>query len=111
MLSQQNGRARGIYAKLKLIEIAQCACRIRLGKPLPEFFRQAEQRHQPVADAAGSLRDVQFFPCSESFFITSSMLKLAGFCRGGNSLKLEIHLATKAWAGTMANIRCAAQSL
>jgi hypothetical protein len=26
---------------------------------------------------------------SSSFFITSSTLKLAGFCRGGKSLKLE----------------------
>src|SRR5262249_48509910 len=44
---------------------------------------------------------------SSSFFITSSMLKLAGFCRGGNSLKLEIHLATYACAGTSRKARCA----
>src|SRR6266850_6199723 len=45
-----------------------------------------------------------------SFRITSSMLKLAGFWRGGNSLKLEIHLPTKTCAGTSRKTRRACQS-
>ena len=39
--------------------------------------------------------------------ITSSRLKLDGFWRGGNSLKLDNHCATSAWAGTITNIRSA----
>jgi hypothetical protein len=42
---------------------------------------------------------------ASSFFITSSTLKLDGYCRGGNSLKLEIHFATKACAGPSTNMR------
>ena len=43
---------------------------------------------------------------ADSFRITSSRLKLAGFCRIGNSLKLSSHCAANACAGTMRNIRC-----
>jgi hypothetical protein len=39
------------------------------------------------------------------FSMTESRLKLAGFWRGGNSLKLEIHCPTIAWAGTSRNAR------
>ena len=42
---------------------------------------------------------------SDSFRTTSSMLKLAGFCRGGKFLKLEIHLVTEPFAGSNTNIR------
>lgn len=48
--------------------------------------------------------------CSVIFFITSSRLKLAGFWRGGNSLKLLSHCAAAAWAGTRRNDRLACQS-
>src|SRR4029453_13290337 len=43
----------------------------------------------------------------DSFCITSSRLKLAGFCRIGNSLKLDNHCATTACDGTMRNARSA----
>ena len=46
-----------------------------------------------------------------SFSMTWSMLKLAGFWLGGNSLKLEIHWATKPWAGTSRKTRRSSQSL
>jgi hypothetical protein len=42
---------------------------------------------------------------SVSFSITWSRLKLAGFCRGGNSLKLASQLATYACAGTSRKTR------
>src|SRR5262249_58853311 len=54
----------------------------------------------------------QFFPGLpvEIFSITSLTVKLAALARGGNSLKLSMYFATKAWAGTSRNDRCACQS-
>src|SRR5262245_60755729 len=66
-----------------------------------EAFGQ-ESRERPINPTAGVYLPV----CgSESFRITSSRLKLAGFCRIGNSLKLSSHFATTACAGTMTKPR------
>jgi len=48
------------------------------------------------------------FPISSIFRITSSRLKLVGFWRGGNSLKLSNPLAANACIGTKTNARRAA---
>ena len=42
--------------------------------------------------------------------MTWSMLKLAGFWRGGNYLKVARKFATYAWAGTRKKIRSIIQS-
>jgi hypothetical protein len=54
----------------------------------------------PVAPAS-------FASASVACSITLSMLKLDGFCRGGNSLKLFTNSPTIACAGTSVNIRSA----
>ncbi len=47
------------------------------------------------------------FPALSSFSMISSRLKLAGFCRGGNSLKLASHFAANCCIGTWMNARSA----
>ena len=49
--------------------------------------------------------------CCVSFSITWSMPKLAGFWRGGNSLKLCSQFTTNAWAGTSRKTRSIRQRL
>jgi hypothetical protein len=45
--------------------------------------------------------------CCRALSSASSMLKLAGFCLGGNSLKVLRNSPTVAWAGTSRNVRSA----
>ena len=49
-------------------------------------------------------------PAAMIFAIASLTVKLAGLLRGGKSLKLSNHCATKACAGTRMNVRCVNQS-
>jgi hypothetical protein len=83
--------------------------------PFLATVKQALQRNMHVAQLRGPLASqiagikVTIQNCRDDVSPagTSSMLKLAGFCRGGNSLKLEIHLATNSCAGTRRKTRCA----
>jgi hypothetical protein len=45
--------------------------------------------------------------CCRALSSASSMLKLAGFCLGGNSLNVLRNSPTMAWAGTSRNVRSA----
>ena len=66
---------------------------------IPSYMALADTDHQCA---------VAFLPryyFGDIFCITSSRLKLAGFCRIGNSLKLASHCPTTACDGTMRNAR------
>ena len=86
--------------------------RCNYGCPLCAKSRQSACEVLPIQRFAKTHLNNQFLPAFAvvSLSITSLTLKLAGFVRGGKSLKLSSHCPTKACAGTSKNIRWAVQS-
>ena len=68
-----------------------------LGEGVTRGFRAGA----PAALAVGTV-DTLYCAVAESFSITLLRLKVPGFWRGGNSLKLCSHRATYVWAGPSA---------
>src|SRR5262249_6443350 len=81
----------------------------------PSSQKRSGSRFQPSRPSLES--EVYFTPpptafamaasCWRAFSRASPMLKLDGFWRGGNSLKVLRNSATMAWAGTRRNMRSA----
>jgi hypothetical protein len=75
---------------------ARAACPSFQPKPLAESLKLRCHRQSELD------------PAFSSFAITASRLKLAGFCRTGNSLKLCSHCAASTCIGTCPEARFAA---
>jgi len=95
------------------VELAKDAFRKGMSERISLRQRLAEALHPLTAstttastDTSGAAKPIQPtpycapLPPASNFRMISSRLKLAGFCRGGNSLKLESHLAANACIGT-----------
>jgi len=72
--------------------IVQATCHGADNRALVDALLSSDGRARGVATVAASVTDRELAALAvESFSITSLTLKLAGFVRGGNSLKLSSH--------------------